>query len=100
MDSFAEWHQAKLQGKEDVEAKKREQAKERGTGISGREFFQSGAYVEDEPEEDGEDWDLSQFRKDLEQSMEQGESFQLGNGNPQIDGPSIDAETEESGKGI
>jgi hypothetical protein len=84
-----------LQEKEAVEAKKREQAKERGTGISGREFFQSGAYLEEEVEEDGEDWDLSQFRKDLEESMEQGETFQLGNGNFQIDSPSINTETEE-----
>jgi hypothetical protein len=95
-DSFAEWHRAKLREKEDVEAKKREQAKERGTGVSGREFFQSGAYLEDEAEEDGEDWDLSQFRKDLEESMEQGETFRLGNGNSQIDGPSTDVETEET----
>jgi hypothetical protein len=89
-----------LQEKEDVEAKKREQAKERGTGISGREFFQSGAYLEDEAEEDGEDWDLTQFRRDVEQSMEQGETFQLGNGNSQIDGPSMDTETEEAEKWI
>jgi len=91
--SFAEWRRAKLQ---DIEAKKREQAKERGTGITGREFFQSGAYQEDEAEEDGEDWDLTQFRKELQESMEQGETFQLGNGNPQIDGPPINAEPQDT----
>jgi hypothetical protein len=32
--------------------------------------------------------------------MEQGETFQLGNGNSQIDAPSIDAEAEEAEKGI
>lgn len=95
-ESFAEWHRAKLQEKEDIEARKREQAKERGTGISGREFFQSGAYEEGEEEEDGEDWDLTQFRKDLQESMEQGETFQVGNGNLQIDGRPEDAESGDT----
>jgi len=36
-------------------------------------------------EEDGEDWDLSQFRKGLEEVMTEGEQFQLGEGNPQVE---------------
>ena len=67
-------------------------AKERGTGITGREYFQSGEYHEDEQEDDdGEDWDLSELRRGLEQAMEEGETFQLGNGNHQI----VEDNTEE-----
>jgi hypothetical protein len=84
-----------LQEKEDVEAKTREQAKERGTGITGREFFQSGAYQEDEAEEDGEDWDLTQFRRDMQAFIGQGEMFRVGNGNLQIESPSLDAESAD-----
>src|SRR5271169_664310 len=63
-ESFAEWHKAKMKAEQDAEIKKTELAKEKGTGITGREFFQSGAYQEqEEDEEDGEDWDLSEFRK-------------------------------------
>lgn len=82
-DSFAEWHRAKKKAAEDADMKK-ELAKEKGTGITGREFFQSGAYHEDEAEDDGEDLDLSEFRKRLEETVEEGESFQVGVGNPQI----------------
>ena len=73
-----------MKAEEDAEVKK-EAAKEKGTGITGREFFQSGAYQEEEEEEeDGENWDLSEFRRGLEQVIGEGESFQLGAGNPQI----------------
>lgn len=85
VESFAEWHKAKMKADEEATTKKKELAKERGTGITGREFFQSGAYQEEEEEEeDGEDWDLSEFRKGLEEAMQKGESFQLGDGNPQV----------------
>jgi zinc finger CCCH domain-containing protein 15 len=90
-ESFEEWHKAKKKVEAEASNKK-ELAKERGTGITGREYFQSGEYREDEQEEDdGEDWDLSEFRKGLEQIMEEGETFQLGNGNPQI----VEDNTEE-----
>ena len=84
-ESFAEWHAAKKKAEAAAETKKKEQAKERGTGISGRDFFLSDDYKEDEEEEDGEDWDLSELRKHLEETVEEGETFQLGNGNPQVD---------------
>ena len=96
-ESFAEWHKAKMKAEQDANDKKKEFAKEKGTGITGREFFQSGAYQgEEEDEEDGEDWDLSEFRKGLEEVVEEGESFQLGNGNPQVHGPTGDEEGQES----
>ena len=92
-DSFAEWHKAKKEADEAADAKKKELAKERGSGITGRDFFQSGGYQgADEEEEDGEDWDLSQFRKALEDAAEEGESFQLGAGNPQVDKPNGEEE--------
>jgi DRG Family Regulatory Proteins, Tma46 len=92
VESFAEWHTAKKKAEEDADFKRKELAKERGTGITGREFFQSGEYQGDEEEEDGEDWDLSEFRKELEDAMQQGEAFQLGNGNPQIDQQTVGEE--------
>ena len=91
-ESFAEWHKAKQKAETEAGIKKKELAKEKGTGITGREFFQSGEYREEAEEEDGEDWDLSEFRKGLEQVMEEGETFQLGNGNPQIN----EEKTEET----
>jgi hypothetical protein len=94
VESFAEWHKAKQKAEAEANTKK-DLAKERGTGITGREFFQSGAYEEgEEAEEDGEDWDLSEFRRGLEQVIEEGETFQLGNGNLQVGG---DDETNEKG---
>ena len=93
VESFAEWHKAKLKAEEDAEVKKKEIAKEKGTGITGREFFQSGAYQEEEEEEeDGENWDLSEFRRGIEEVMEEGESFQLGAGNPQVHGQTVGEE--------
>jgi hypothetical protein len=98
VESFAAWHKAKLKAEEDAEVKKKEIAKEKGTGITGREFFQSGAYQEEEEEEeDGENWDLSEFRRGLEEVMEEGESFQLGDGNPQVHGQTVGE--EGSGQG-
>jgi hypothetical protein len=94
-ESFAEWHKAKMKADEEATTKKKEIAKEKGTGITGREFFQSGAYQEEEEEEDGEDYDLSEFRKGLEEAVEEGETFQLGAGNPQVGGQS----GEEEGSG-
>jgi hypothetical protein len=79
--SFTEWHTAKKNAELAAESKKKEQAKEKGT-VTGREFFLSGDYEEEEEEEDdGERWDLSELRKNLEETVEEGESFQLGNGN-------------------
>ena len=95
VESFAEWHKAKQKDEAEASIKKKELAKERGTGITGREFFQSGEYREEEEEEDGEDWDLSEFRRGLEQVMEEGETFQLGNGNHQI----VEEKTEETDSG-
>jgi hypothetical protein len=95
-ESFAEWHKAKKAVDEAVEVKKKELAKEKGTGITGREFFQSGEY-EDEEEEDGEDWDLSQFRKRLEEVMDEGESFQLGAGNPLVDKEAVAEDAQTNG---
>jgi DRG Family Regulatory Proteins, Tma46 len=95
MESFEEWHKAKKKAEEDADLRKKEIAKERGTGITGREFFQSGGYEGDVEEEDGEDWDLSQFRKGLAEIMEEGESFQLGNGNPQVEEPQVEVEGQE-----
>jgi hypothetical protein len=95
VESFAEWHKAKQKDEAEAGIKKKELAKERGTGITGREFFQSGEYREEEDEEDGEDWDLSEFRRGLEQVMEEGETFQLGNGNHQI----VEEKTEETDSG-
>ena len=83
-ESFAEWREAKQKVEAEASTKKG-LVKERAIGITGREFFQSGEYREDEEEEeDGEDWDLSEFRKGLDQVMHEGETFQLGNGNPQV----------------
>jgi len=94
-ESFEEWHKAKKKAEAEA-GNKKELAKERGTGITGREYFQSGEYREDEQEEDdGEDWDLSEFRRGLEQVMEEGETFQLGNGNGQI----VEDNTEEKETG-
>ena len=84
-ESFTEWHKAKKAADEAADMKKKELAKEKGTGITGRDFFQSGEYKDDEEEEDGEDWDLSQFRKELEEAIGEGESFHLGAGNPQVE---------------
>jgi hypothetical protein len=84
-ESFAEWHKAKMEADLAADTKKKESAKERGSGITGREFFTSGEYQEDDDEEDGENWDLSQFRKGLEEVMADGETFQVGDGNPQIE---------------
>jgi hypothetical protein len=83
-DSFAEWHKAKKEAEEAADTQK-ELAKEKGSGITGREFFQSGGYQEDEDEEEGENWDLSEFRKQLEITVEEGEHFQVGSGNLQIE---------------
>lgn len=83
-DSFTQWHKAKKNADEEQNIKKKELAKEKGTGITGREFFLSGEYKEEEEEEDGENWDLTQFRKELEDAKADGESFQLGVGNPQV----------------
>jgi hypothetical protein len=83
-ESFAEWRKAKRKADEDADTKK-ELVKDKGSGITGREYFQSGAYQEDEAEDDGEDWDLSEFRKRLEETVEEREKFQLGAGNLQID---------------
>jgi zinc finger CCCH domain-containing protein 15 len=84
-DSFANWHKAKKEAEEAADAMNRELAKERGTGITGREFFEGGGYHEDPDEEDGEDWDLREFRKNLEETVEEGESFQLGSGNRPVE---------------
>jgi hypothetical protein len=92
-ESFTQWHKAKKIAEEELNIKKTELAKERGTGITGREFFQSGEYKEDEEDEEGEDWDLTQFRKELEEAVADGESFQLGEGNPQVNQKTI---TEEA----
>jgi hypothetical protein len=84
-ESFHEWHRAKKDADLAADTKKKELAKEKGTGITGREFFTSGEYQGDVEEDDGEDWDLSQFRKGLEEVMTEGEKFQLGEGNPQVE---------------
>jgi hypothetical protein len=94
-ESFTQWHKAKKAADEAGEIKKKELAKERGTGITGRDFFQSGEYkADEEEEEDGEDWDLTQFRKGLEEVMGEGESFQLGAGNPQVDKEAVLEDTQ------
>jgi len=90
-ESFAQWHKAKKDAEEAADAKQRELAKERGSGITGREFFQSGGYQEEEDEEDGENWDLSEFRRTLEESVEEGETFQVGSGNLQVEFEDDDA---------
>jgi hypothetical protein len=87
-DSFAEWHKAKKEADLAADSKRKEIAKERGSGITGRDFFTSGEYQGDEEEEDGEDWDLSEFRKGLEEV--EGESFQLGAGNSPVDKSAVD----------
>jgi len=98
MQSFEEWRKGKKDAAIAADAKKKELAKERGTGISGREFFQSGGYQGDEEdEEDGENWDLSQFRKGLEEMASEGETFELGNGNHQVDGDIAKDGGEENG---
>jgi hypothetical protein len=84
VESFAEWHKAKKEAELAVDSKKKELAKEKGT-VTGREFFTSGEYREGEDEDDGEDWDLSQFRRGLEEVMGEGETFQVGDGNPRVD---------------
>jgi hypothetical protein len=92
-ESFTEWHRAKNAADEAEIAKKKELAKERGSGITGRDFFEGGGYEgADEEEEDGEDWDLSQFRKALDDAVEEGESFQVGDGNPPLDKPASEEE--------
>jgi len=94
-ESFTQWHRAKKVADQAGEIKKKEIAKEKGTGITGRDFFQSGEYKEDEEEEDGEDFDLSQFRKGLEEV--EGESFQLGEGNPQVEKEAVTEEAQTNG---
>lgn len=93
-ESFTQWYKAKKTADEEQIFKKKELAREKGTGITGREFFQSGEYKEEEEEEDGENWDLTQFRRELEEATADGESFQLGEGNPQVDRETVTEETQ------
>ena len=95
-ESFAEWHAAKKSAEAEAEARKKEIARERGT-ITGREFFLSGEYKEDEEDQEGEDWDLSQFRRALEETVEEGEYFQVGPGNPRVDGETVLEDDTEKG---
>lgn len=95
-ESFTEWHKARKAADQAGEIQKKELAKEKGTGITGREFFQSGEYKEDEEEEDGEDFDLSQFRKGLEEV--EGETFQLGAGNPQVNKEAVAEDAPADGE--
>jgi len=83
-ESFAQWRKAKKQAELEAENKKKELAKEKGT-ITGKEFFLSGEYKEDEEEEDGEDFDLTAFRREVEAIAEEGETFQVGRENAKVE---------------
>jgi len=94
-ESFAAWHKAKKEAEREADSKKKELAKEKGT-MTGKEFFLSGAYKVDEEEEDGEDFDLSAFRREVEALAEEGETFQLGGDNAKVETNGEDLPEQET----